>query len=633
MGEIYRNILLEFSKERNLHVFLQTSSNIKLSCKIADEKGEIGSEKSKVENENALVQKWGAFGAEHLFLMSKDSCVEEVFEKKENSLPSFTNLKQLQYSVQQNKKNSPRPFSKKIDDGSITLTACPSTLREIENLHTKVCQIIQRENAKFSDFLVVAPNIQDYKVSIEQIFSQNSSDISSNLSISDFPNIPYIIADYSTETCLTTQALRVFHEIGQKGFFSRSDLFSLCRNNLVQTVRNLNDDEISSWAEWADELNVYRDRENDEKIVLDWQKAKNRILLSRLTKNLVVTEEKEYLPFETISSQNNSYLNDFISAVDELEKWVKLSCKEKFSLEDINEILNFLSRWLLLSFDIPSTLFGENYIFQNITEEIERQKITFNNYVYFECFFSALFDKAKGISLHSSSILASALTFANFAPNRILSAKYVFFLGLDSKDFPGMDSENVLDLRTSHYNSQKMLGDEVLSAKNKNAFLCQLMAAEKGFFISYVNKNLQKDEDFYPSSVVNELFLELYEKTDDDKIEYEEKISIDENRNWSELFTKREFRNKKIFLQLQSAFSNLFKDKEFEQAILRDSVFLYQMKKYLNDPFVFYAEEIFCKDEDSDQIELCEFEPLSFSSLQKSEIEKKLIKNKPVPAF
>ena len=36
------------------------------------------------------------------------------------------------------------------------------------------------------------------------------------------------------------------------------------------------------------------------------------------------------------------------------------------------------------------------------------------------------------------------------------------------------------------------------------------MAAREGLFFSYVNKNLQKDEDFFKSSVLGKLFQTVY---------------------------------------------------------------------------------------------------------------------------
>lgn len=625
MGEIYRNTLKEFSDFCNVNVFLQTSKNALCSEEKTQNDGGV-SNQNHFTFKNGLLQKWSSFGMEHLELWSDGnfSLINELTPPLKND---DSQLKTIHQSVIKNEKNIPQKISDlknatdgTFSDGSLSLCACPSKLREVEILHTKICEILKADKSQVSDILVIAPNIQDYKVCVEQVFSQSSTEDS------EFPYVPYVIADFNTENSLIANALKIFYGISQKKYFSRADLFSLLRNNLVQAVRGFSDEDVSSWAEWTEALNVYRDRGSGEEKMEDWQKAKNRLLLSSLTENLIVTDREQLLPYETLESKNYSSLNAFVSAVDELEYWTALSCKENFSFDDIEKFAEFFSDWLFLESEIPENLFGENYIYQNITEEIERQKITMKDSVYASCFFASLFDKAKTVSLHSSKILTSGVTFANFAPNRILSCDYVFFLGLDSKVFPGVDFENVLDLRSSHYKSLRQSGDEILSAKNKNAFLCQLMSAKKGFFLSYVNKNLQKDEDFYPSSVINDLFLELYEKSDDEKTPYEKKISIDENRDWNELYTKREFRNKKLFMKLQQKSEDEEKSLTKKNVILPDVVKIADVKKYLDDPFVFYIEKLFYKAEEDDEAEQSEFEPIMFDSLRESFVRNEFIK-------
>ena len=106
--------------------------------------------------------------------------------------------------------------------GFLTLTAAPSRLRETEALHSKICALL-KNGARLGDILVLAPAIQEYKVSIEQVFDQTNP-------VGDsFPYVPYIFADSSSKSSLAAEALGVLFGILQKGYFSRSDLFSLLR--------------------------------------------------------------------------------------------------------------------------------------------------------------------------------------------------------------------------------------------------------------------------------------------------------------------------------------------------------------------------------------------------------------------
>ncbi len=609
IGQIYRNILENFSKDFQLEVFLQ----------LAD---------IKKEPENQLLQKWGKFGKEQFALWTKE-CTAQALNSEQSFYKTDSLLHRTQKSITEDTCFLQEEYNSA--DSSLTLTGAPTRLREVEALHTKICQLLsQNDNTQLGDILVVAPKIQDYKTAIEQIFDQNDQFAADSV----FPYIPYTIADYSGERSLTAEALTVLFGILKKGYLSRSDVFTLLHNYLVQTVRCISDEEVSNWADWASKLNIYRDRENHE----EWQKAKNRLLLSRLTTDLVETNDCQFLPFELMTTADSDSLYKFIQVVDELKKWASYSDQEKFNINDISELEALLKNWLLLSGNIPEDLYNESLVFQNVVEEIERQRLTAAPDVFADCFANALFDRSAAVTLHSANILTKGITFANFESNRILSAKYIFFIGLDSKSFPGVDSENELDLRKKR---DRMDGDESIPERNKNAFLCQLMAAREGIFFSYVNKNLQKDEDFFKSSVLGDLFQTVYtpgkDKDGKEKLEnteYEKLIKIDEDRPWQELFTPREFRNKKNFIALQTSGGEQNSDQQpqgpasQEITALPDRISISQMKKYLEDPFVYMVNQKLTNNYDDEEKEQLEFEPLFLGAKISSDLRKEYVQNK-----
>ena len=610
IGQIYRNILDDFSKNYQLEVFLQLGN-------------------LPEEPKNQLLAKWGGFGREQLDLWSKNT-EAALLTSADSFSKTDSILHRIQKSISEDAKISAIEFNP--SDTSLSLTAAPTVLREVEALHSKICHLLEKDDTQLGDILVVAPHIQDYKTAIEQVFDQNDQFATDSL----FPYIPYTIADYSGERSLTAEALTILFGIWKKGYLSRADLFSLLHNHLVQSVRGISDEDVFNWSDWVSNLNVYRDREGKK----DWQKAKNRILLSRLTTDLVVPADgsEAFLPYESMTSADNDVLYNFIQIIDDLESWAAFAKKNKFTSSDLDTIRTMLESWLLTGDNTPDDLYNESLVFQNVVEEIERQKLTLEKEVYPDCFTNALFDRSAAVTLHSSNILAQGITFANFESNRVLSAKYVFFMGLDSKVFPGTDSEIELDLRKNNEDPEKNkeAGDESLPQKNKNAFLCQLMAAREGFFISYINKNLQKDEDFFMSSVLKNLFETLYNLSEDDKekASYQEVIIIDEERPWKELYTPREFRNKNNFNKLQK---NKVQTSDTTQpegepaqadiatAALPDRVKISDIKKYLYEPFKFMVEQKLSVDDDSAEEEDSEFEPIFFDRLTQSALRKRQI--------
>lgn len=604
IGQLYRNLLSDFSEKNNLFVYIQAPAAIK--------------------NTTSLLYNWGELGIENLELWG--GCKEELKFEAVEPLPEqsrkaeLSSLHKIQNAIA--RETEFEKIKKSDIHSSIYLTAAPSKVREIEALHSKICALLKDKNTRLGDILVVSPNIQDYKVAIEQVFDQNDSDKS------EFPHIPKVIADYSSEYSLVADALQILFTMLKKKYLCRSDLFALLHNSLVQRVRHFTSDDVRNWFSWVDEMHIYRDRgkgSDENPRIDDWENAKTRLLLSRLTENLVVAGGCEYLPYETIDSSSNDSLCKFIDAIDELEKWISDNSDSKaFTPEKINRITDFLKNWLMLSQNPPENLKPEKIVFDSVLSEIENLKAVAASLgeneesIDADCFSFALIDSAQSTALHNSGILSGGVTFANFKPNGILSAKYIFFVGADSKTLPGTDSENVLDLRFAN-EAQREKGDDSIPKKNKNAFLCQLMAASEGFFISYVNKNLQKDEEFYKSSLLAQLF------EDDSEI----KLNIDEDRNWSELYTSREFRNKRLCEKRnKSVLEQTLSD---ENDITKQKpnypvrVSISQIKRFLSDPFIFNAENLFAKEDEDSENEKLEFEPLSFDNLTNSSLRKDYI--------
>lgn len=604
IGQLYRNLLIEFSEKNNLFVYVQTPAQSK--------------------NSKSLLYNWAELGQENLELWG--GCKEELKFEAVEPLPEqsrkaeLSSLHKIQNAIA--RETEFEKIKKSDIHSSIYLTAAPSKVREIEALHSKICALLKDKNTRLGDILVIAPNIQDYKVAIEQVFDQNDSDKS------EFPHIPKVIADYSSEYSLVADALQILFTMLKKKYLCRSDLFALLHNSLVQRVRHFTSDDVRNWFSWVDEMHIYRDRgkgSDENPRIDDWENAKTRLLLSRLTENLVVAGGCEYLPYETIDSSSNDSLCKFIDAIDELEKWISDNSDSKaFTPEKINRITDFLKNWLMLSQNPPENLKPEKIVFDSVLSEIENLKAVAASLgeneesIDADCFSFALIDSAQSTALHNLGILSGGVTFANFKPNGILSAKYIFFVGADSKTLPGTNSENVLDLRFTD-DAQRETGDDSIPKKNKNAFLCQLMAAGEGFFISYVNKNLQKDEEFYKSSLLAQLF------EDDSEI----KLNIDEDRNWSELYTSREFRNKRLCEKRNKSVSEQTLSDENDITKQKPNypvrVSISQIKRFLSDPFIFNAESLFSKEDEDSENEKLEFEPLSFDNLTNSSIRKDYI--------
>lgn len=621
-GEIennQRDLLLELAQanpQQEIHLFFIGNTFAKQSAE---------------ECENSLVKKWSIAGFENLRAMENWDCKNVTIEKVESKADSSSLLHSVQNSIVHDLAKPDGGFKR---DDSIVFTCAPSMEKEIEFVHSQISKIILEKKSKkeivnFSDFLVLSPNIADYRVPIILVFGQDTQAVKQVANKNVFPKIPYIMADFCADQSFTAAALENLHSILLSKSLSRVDFFNLVRNPVVQLVKGFSQEEVSAWTVFVDSMKVYRDRNSIE----DWKTAAKRILLSRLTDNVAVIDDERYLPYMDINSQDDELLLHFVDAIDDLESWrEKYSDKPQISLDDLNDIELFLERWLKVSKKVPQELSGENIVYSNI-----RQCLTFKKTLINEDFsalnatnvFLSLVACAKGTRGSNNMLFFGGITFSNLEFNRTIPAKYVFIVGLDSKVFPEEDKTTVLDLLSYRKRSN---GEISPSLKCKNTFINQLMATEERLFISYVNKDLKKDEDFFRSSVVNDLLSFI--KDENQKFEeFENELGIDEKRKWEELFTQHEFRNKHNFIKLKQQKKNQddsgLQKGEHDIKKLPDRVSISQLKSFLSNPFSFYVDSVLDSNEDNEAIiEHTQFEPIEFNNLEQTDLIRELIQKR-----
>ena len=106
-----------------------------------------------------------------------------------------------------------------------------------------------------------------------------------------------------------------------------------------------------------------------------------------------------------------------------------------------------------------------------------------------------------GISGGRGDYLTGGVTVAALMPMRPIPFKVVYVLGLEEGRFPGNEPENRLDLRTR----KRRIGDITSVERNRYLFLEILISVKQKLYLSYVSRDLQKDRDLQPCSVVHQL--------------------------------------------------------------------------------------------------------------------------------
>ncbi len=600
-----------------------------------------------LNQENDLLASWGRSGRDNIKLWCIASDYDFDFKGnvdesgQEAEIEQDTLLHKVQYSIAHRQKLSDVTEGD-LSDKSLDVTAAPTKIREIENLHTRICELLNG-GARVEDVLVVSPCLDEYRTAINMVFDQTPVKDSKNEN--GFLHVRFAIVDSPAKASLTENALsNLFSILAQKSI-TRPDFFALVRNPVVQTARGIRNEEIDAWQEWVAETNTYRTRDTKD----DWNKVVKRLLLAQMTTDDVSFGGDECRPYADMACSDKASLCRFVECIESLERWIEFGCDKavakgdflkKIDCSQLSDLSALLDEWIGMQ-NTPKSLKSEDIVHKRVAEALEQLYCQFSanaSEISMNIVKQSLLLAAQGTEYSCGNLFVNGVTFMKFVPNRTIPVKHLFFIGADAASFPGAKQRNTLDLRKSCY---PWPGDDSPIAKNRYAFLCQLMSTSDSFHLSYVNKNIKKDAELYPSSVVNDLrkFIEAGAEKDANgkSLKWkEETISLDENRDYSELWTQKSLRNYVAYKKMlddesrpsegKSAPSEANDAKSVQKPLVKlpDRVTFYSLTSFLKDPFQFHVNRMLMEEDDED-VEKEVFEPVCFNNLDTSVILKKRV--------
>ncbi len=103
--------------------------------------------------------------------------------------------------------------------------------------------------------------------------------------------------------------------------------------------------------------------------------------------------------------------------------------------------------------------------------------------------------------------LTGGVTISELQPMRPIPFRIIYIMGLGEGNFPGQASRSGLDLRTLALDARDVGRPET----NRYLFLETLLSAKSRLYLSYVCRDLQRDQELYPGSVLNQLLRYLGE--------------------------------------------------------------------------------------------------------------------------
>ncbi|HPO50297.1 MAG TPA: exodeoxyribonuclease V subunit gamma, partial [Spirochaetota bacterium] len=156
--------------------------------------------------------------------------------------------------------------------------------------------------------------------------------------------------------------------------------------------------------------------------------------------------------------------------------------------------------------DLPPHLKSEKEVMRDLVRDLKRLDI-FDKISQKKDFFSTdyliEFVKVNLENIESTvgRYLTDGVTVSSLMPLRPIPFKIVYVTGLAEGEFPGTQENSNIDLR----NIKRYVGDISKPEANKYLFLETIMSAKSKIYFTYVGKDIQKDQIFFPNSLLVEL--------------------------------------------------------------------------------------------------------------------------------
>ncbi len=465
--------------------------------------------------ENPLLQAWGHAGRETLVLLGEceerwpeAQCETTWLPEGETVPPEGTSvLSRLQYRVRSRQRGEPVA----PPDPSLQIVACPSIYREVEAVYNSIIQnVLDDEELKLTDIAVLVTDMATYKPVLEYVFDGGRQ-------------VPYNLVDSSAAMeSIYGQAVLALLGLAA-GDFTRKEVFQVILNPcFLAGVRACREDALQ-WLEWADKLGIYRTfgetpaDDSSAPAPFTWEQGLKRLRFGRImdpagpaAATAETTESTEFYtfdgtaPYADMASSDSRSIGQFCAVIEALHTRLAPLRNGEFTIGQWRQRLVSLCEQFL---GIPPERATESYVQRAMFSSLEQAEhfdaLTAVDTrmplpLLRELVKSALVD----IPGRKGTYLSHGVSVASLRPMRPIPFKVVYVLGMQEGKFPGSSETTTLDLRRA---GRPQRGDISLPDANRYLFLETMLATEGKLYVSYVSHNLQKDEEFFPCSIVKQL--------------------------------------------------------------------------------------------------------------------------------
>jgi len=476
-------------------------------------------------NDNALLKLWGRAGKENIYLwcpqadwnfeyhsMITDSGGTYISADDEAhlSIRPDTLLKSIQKSLLLRDKDLEPPLDGNIkNDRSLQILACPDMSREVEELREQILDIVHEGKIEnFCGIAVYMPDTNKYLPHIRRVFGAKAQH--------DNEYIPFTVLGASGGASLTARGwVTLLDIIG--GEFNRARIFELLRNPVVRESRKLSDKDVWTWEQWAEHYGMFRGFNAEQRksagdicghipeSVADTFTAHTfEHGIERVLSKVAADENGTESDDSTVFAERKKSAECFLSLLSELNELSAKFTNGSPALDVCEAVDSFHSAIELWLGTPPKDNRAETLVKREALNGLERIKLRNTPAKQGGITRDEFIALARGCVPEELAAPSSAWTGITFAPLRssmVLPHRVIFVLGLDATEFPGTNESGSWNLLAR----KRIIGDSDRVRDNRFAFLELMHAAKERLVLSFVARNMQKDEQLQPSSVIPEL--------------------------------------------------------------------------------------------------------------------------------
>lgn len=471
--------------------------------------------------ENPLLRWWGRAGRETLKLLTEleaQSSSEAPFETDWLAEPPPLSPPRVLTTLQAQifARRSALPRHPPQPDTSLQIIGCPGLFREVETVYQSILHNMAVDDTlQFSDIAVLVPNIAEYQPVIRSVFGRRDRQVLYNLS--DLT---------AAEDSIFGQGVLQLLQLANSTV-SRHDLFQLLLNPCFLAARDLSREDVEIWLKWADNLNVFHCLDRDDKcrrgypdtLLHTWSQALRRLRLGRLMQAPQQDDPRQppahlagLAPYEDLDSHDPERLGAFCLILESLFARLRALRRGNRDGATWRELVASLVTDFL---EVPEEAPWERQVKTGLLEglqELEQmdtllvaaqpQPPALQLGFVIELVQGCL----SGIASRHGNYLSGGVNISSLRPMRPVPFRIVYILGLGEGKFPAEPEAGTLDLRQRY----RRLGDVSRPDEDRYLFLETLASVRDKLYLTYVNRDIVKDKDFHPCTVLNQLLRYLH---------------------------------------------------------------------------------------------------------------------------